>query len=93
MEAEREGGKRERGGGIPLIYMENDVTQVKVRGEPSGFWEYVACYLGNRSAGHAVAYVMSHMFGRSPLMPTFLFKHLVQLLMSVDRDYLEIHDA
>ena len=35
MEAEREGGKRERGGGIPLIYMENDVTQVKVGGEPS----------------------------------------------------------
>jgi hypothetical protein len=28
--AEREGGKRERGRGIPLIYMENDVRQIKV---------------------------------------------------------------
>ena len=28
--------KRERGRGVSLIYMENDVTQVKVRGEPSG---------------------------------------------------------
>jgi hypothetical protein len=51
----REGGKRKREGerwwlkekgekeiegeGIPLIYRENDVTQVKVGGEPSRFWE------------------------------------------------------
>jgi hypothetical protein len=31
--------------------MEDDVTQVKVGGEPSGRWEYGACCLGNRSAG------------------------------------------
>ena len=42
-----------------IIYMENGVTQVKVGGEPSGFWEYGACCLGNRSAGRSVAYVMS----------------------------------
>ena len=54
--AEREGGKTERGF---LIYMENDITQVKVGGEPSGFWEYGACCLGNRSEGLLVAYVMS----------------------------------
>jgi hypothetical protein len=40
---EREGGKR-GGRGVPLIYMENDVTQVKVVGEPSGFWDYGACW-------------------------------------------------
>ena len=39
--------------------MEDDVTQVKVGGEPSGRWEYGACCLGNRSAGCSVAYVMS----------------------------------
>jgi hypothetical protein len=37
--------------------MGDDVTQVKVGGEPSGFWEYGGCCLGNRSAGPA--YVMS----------------------------------
>jgi hypothetical protein len=52
-------GNRERGRGVPLIYMENDLTQVKVGGEPSGFWKYGACCLGNRSAGHTVTYVMS----------------------------------
>ena len=31
--------------------MENDITQVKVGGEPSGCWEYGACCLGNPSAG------------------------------------------
>jgi hypothetical protein len=51
----RRGEKREREG-VPLIYMENDITQVKVGGEPSGFWEYGACCLGKRSAD---AYVMS----------------------------------
>ena len=42
--------ERERGRGILLIYMENDITQVKVGGEPSVCWEYGACCLGNRSA-------------------------------------------
>ena len=41
MEAEREEGKKERGTGVPLIYMENDVTQVRVGGEPSEFWDMV----------------------------------------------------
>jgi hypothetical protein len=27
--------------GVLLIYMENDVTQVRVGGEPSGFWDMV----------------------------------------------------
>jgi hypothetical protein len=56
--AEREGGKRKTRD-VLLIYMENDIMQVKVGGEPSGFWEYCACCLGNRSAGRTVAYVMS----------------------------------
>jgi hypothetical protein len=29
-----------------------------VGGEPSGFWEYGGCCLGNRYAGRTVAYVM-----------------------------------
>jgi hypothetical protein len=54
------GEKREREReGVPLIYRENDMMQVKVGGEPSGFWEYGACCLSNSSAGHTVAYVMS----------------------------------
>jgi hypothetical protein len=39
--AEREGRGRERGRGVSLIYMDNDVTQVKVGGEQDEFWEYV----------------------------------------------------
>jgi hypothetical protein len=50
--AEREEGEKERGRGVFLIYMGNDVTQVKVGGEPSGCWEYGACCLDNRFAGH-----------------------------------------
>ena len=46
--------------------MGNDVTQVKVGGEPSGFWEYGGCCLGNRSAG--LAYMMSQV--SEVLMPT-----------------------
>ena len=53
------GEGKERGRGVPLIYMENDIMQVKVRGEPSGFWKYGSCCLGNRSVGCAVTYVMS----------------------------------
>jgi hypothetical protein len=30
-----------------------DIKRVKVEGEPSGFWEYGGCCLGNRSAGPA----------------------------------------
>ena len=53
-------GKRERGRGVPLIYMEYDgIMQEKAGGEPSGFWEYDSCCLGNRSVGFTVAYVMS----------------------------------
>jgi hypothetical protein len=44
--AEREEGKREREGNF-LIYMEKDITQAKVGGEPRG---YGACCLGNWSA-------------------------------------------
>ena len=59
----REGGKEgggkkrkgvHRGNGIPLICMDNDITQVKVGGEPSGFWEYGGCCLGNRCVACAV---------------------------------------
>ena len=46
--------------------MGDDVTQVKVRGEPSGFWEYGDYCLGNRSAG--LAYVMSQV--SEVLIPT-----------------------
>ena len=51
---EREGGKRERLGDLSLCMgddMGDDVTQVKVGGELSGFWEYGGCCLGNRSSG------------------------------------------
>jgi hypothetical protein len=48
---EGEEGKRERGRGVLLIYMEKFVTQVKVGGEPSGCWKYGTCCLGNQSAG------------------------------------------
>jgi hypothetical protein len=48
--AEREEG--ERGRGVLLIYMENDVIQIKVGGESSECWEYGACCLDNQSAGH-----------------------------------------
>ena len=33
------------------LYRGNDVIQLKVGGEPSGFWEYGDCCLGNQSAG------------------------------------------
>jgi hypothetical protein len=52
-------GEKERGRGIPLIYMENDIMQVKVGGEPSGFWEYSSCCPDNRSVGCTVASVIS----------------------------------
>ena len=50
--AERKEGEREGGRGVLLVYMESDMTQVKVGGEPSECWEYGACCLGNRSVGH-----------------------------------------
>jgi hypothetical protein len=46
--------------------MGNDVTQVKVGGELSGFWGYGGCCLGNGSAGPT--YVMSQV--SEVLMPT-----------------------
>jgi hypothetical protein len=39
--------------------MKNYIIQVKVGGEPSGFWEHGSCRLDNRSVGCTVAYVMS----------------------------------
>ena len=50
--------------------MSDDVTQVKVGDEPSGFWEYGSCCLGNRSAGPA--YVMSWV---SEILITTLLPH------------------
>jgi hypothetical protein len=50
------GEKREREIKGPL-FMGNDITQVKMGGESSGFWEYGGCCLGNWSAGPA--YVIS----------------------------------
>lgn len=38
-EEKKERGKREQGGGDPLIYTENDVTPVRVGTEPSGLWD------------------------------------------------------
>ena len=52
----RRGEERERSGGLSL-YMGDDVTQVKVGGEPSGFWEYGGCCLDHSCADPA--YVMS----------------------------------
>jgi hypothetical protein len=67
--AEREKGETEWGKGVLLIYMENDVMQVKVGGEPSGCWEYGAYCLGNQSGGRRSQVVLSpmwyHRFGRS----------------------------
>lgn len=39
--AEREEERREREGCVLPVYMENAVTQVRVGGEPSGFWDMV----------------------------------------------------
>ena len=50
--------------------MDNDVTQVKVGSEPSGFWEYGGCCLGNRSLGPT--YVMSQVL--EVLIPTAILK-------------------
>ena len=72
--------ERERGRGILLIYMENDVTQVKVGGEPSVFWEQGSYCLDKRSVGCTVAYVMSKVW--EVLMPTHI---LVQQVLSNSR--------
>ena len=66
MVVERGGGEEIGGRGRPLICMDNDVTQVRVGGEPSGFWEYGGHCLGNRSVGPT--YVMSQV--SEVLMPT-----------------------
>jgi hypothetical protein len=50
--------------------MGDDVTQIKVGGESSGFWEYGGCCLGNRSAGPT--YVMSQVLEvliSTPIIP------------------------
>jgi hypothetical protein len=45
-------------------------SQVKVKGEPNGFWEYGGRCLGNRCVGLIVAYVMSQI--SEVLIPTYL---------------------
>ena len=67
-----EKGEREKerlGGGLSLCIGDN-VTQVKVGSEPSGFWEYGGCCLGNRSVGPA--YVLSQVL--EVLIPTAILK-------------------
>ena len=57
------------------FYMESDITQVKVGGEPSECWEYGACCLGNRSAGHSQSYRLCDVIGLEYLganIPLFL---------------------
>ena len=51
---ERERERRE--GGVLLIYIENDLTQVKVGGGPSRFWDMVVVGLatGLQVTGHTV---------------------------------------
>ena len=51
---EKQGREREREIGDSSLHMGDDITQVKVGGEPSGFWEYGGCCLGNRCSGHTV---------------------------------------
>jgi hypothetical protein len=55
--------------------MGNDVTLVKVGGEPSGFWEYGGCCLGKRSVGPAD--VMSQV--SEVLMPTKVYLERIKL--------------
>jgi hypothetical protein len=57
--AERRERRGERGRGVLLTYMENDIMQVKVGGEPSVFWEHGSCHLDNRSVGRTVTYMIS----------------------------------
>ena len=52
---ERKGGKTQRENRGAFLYIW--AIQVKVGGEPSGFWEYGGCCLGNRCSGPS--YVMS----------------------------------
>jgi hypothetical protein len=56
-------GKERKGVGVLLIYMENDITQLKVGGELSGCWEYGACCLGNHSAGRRSCYHLRDIIG------------------------------
>ena len=61
------GGKRERERDQgAFIYIGNDIIQVKVGGEPSGFWEYGDYCFANGSAGPT--YVVSQF--SEILMPT-----------------------
>ena len=66
---ERQGGRGKKRRGELSLYMDNDV----ITGEPSGFWEYGGCCLGNRSAGSA--YVM--LWVSEVLIPTRTNRHLV----------------
>lgn len=54
--AEREQGGREIRGAFLYMWMATKL-QVKVGGEPNGFWEYGGCCLGNRCSD--CTYVMS----------------------------------
>ena len=49
----REGAERERSEGSPF-YMDSNVASGKGWTEPSGFWEYGGCCLGNRCVACAV---------------------------------------
>jgi hypothetical protein len=66
---EKRRGKRERQGGLFLLYIWMVTwSQVKVGGEPNGFWEYGGHCLGNRCVDCTVAYVMSQV--SEVLIPT-----------------------
>ena len=57
---ERERGEEREGEGGAFLYICMVMwSQVKVGGEPNGFWKYGGRCLGNRCAGCAVAYVTS----------------------------------
>ena len=47
--------ERERERRCVLIYMESDVTQVRVGGEPSGFWDMRVVGLATQVMGHIVS--------------------------------------
>jgi hypothetical protein len=48
---EKVGGEKKKDQESLSLYMGDDVITGKVGGEPSGFWEYGGCCLGNRCLG------------------------------------------
>jgi hypothetical protein len=58
---QKEKGEEERARGtFPLFIWK--MTKLKVGGKPSGLWKYGGHCLGNRSADHAVTYVISYIW-------------------------------